>query len=132
MGPRHTDRRSLLMAAGLAVAAAAAGPAAAEDAGLRGSVAFEGGGPIPEGTVTITLEDPAAPDAAPLADAATELRSDGTSERMDFLLPAVAAASPTLEVVAHLERADGWLIARGSAGVDGRSPAHIVLHAAIY
>src|SRR3954469_20610395 len=126
---RPTDRRTLLMTAGAAAVAAAARPVAAQSTDIRGAVTFEGGAVIPEGYLEIYLEDPARRRVAK-----TRIRSDGGSKAMEFSLspPASSTASPTLQIVARLERADGWLIARGSAKFEAGSPVHVTLNTVMY
>lgn len=133
MPKEPTDRRTVLKTAGAAALAAAAGPAAAQTAELRGTVTFEGGAAVPEGHLDVYLEDPALPDAAARRLAGTRLDSDGTAKAIAFTLPAPsAAASPTLRIVARLERADGWLIARGSAPTAAGAPVAVRLNVVTY
>lgn len=129
---RKPDRRTVLTA-GAAAVAAAAWPAAAQSTEIRGAVTFEGGTAIPEGRLEIYLEDPAMTDSVRRT-ASREIESDGGSETIAFSLPPVTApASPTLRVVARLERADGWLVARGSATVEaGGSPITVTLNTVMY
>lgn len=131
---RPTNRRTVLMAAGAAAVAAATGTAAAQSPDIRGAVTFKGGVAIPEGQLEIYLEDPAIQDKAQRRTAKTRVKSDGGSKRIEFSLPwtASAAASPTLQIVARLERADGWLVARGSAPFETGSPIHVTLKTVMY
>src|SRR5947207_3369480 len=111
---RVTDRRTVLMTAGVAAAAAVVGPAAAQSTDFRGAVTFEGGAVIPKGHLVIYLEDTAVQDDARGRAAKTRLDSNGGAKAIEFSLspPAGSTTSPTLQVVARLERADGWLLAR--------------------
>ena len=129
-----TDRRTVLIAAGTAAVAAAAGPVLAQMTDFRGTVTFKGGAVIPKGQLEIYLEDPAIQDKAQRRTAKTHIESDGKSKVVAFSLapPAGFAASPTQRVVARLERADGWLLARGSAQVGTGSPAQVALSAVVY
>ncbi len=131
---RPTDRRTILMTAGAAAVAAAAGPVAAQSTDNRGAVTFEGGAVIPEGHLEIYLEDPAVQDNERRRAAKTRINSDGGSKTIAFSLspPARSAASPTLRIVARLERADGWLVARGSAKFEAGSPVDVTLNAVMY
>ena len=126
---RPTDRRTVLMAAGVAAVAAAAGSVAAQSTDIRGAVTFEGGAVIPEGHLEIYLEDNARRRAAE-----TRIKSDGKSKTMEFSLspPASATASPTPQIVVRLERADGWLLARGSAQFEAGSPVYVTLNTVMY
>jgi uncharacterized lipoprotein YbaY len=131
---RSTDRRTVLMAAGAAAVAAAAGAVAAQPTDIRGAVTFEGGAVIPKGHLEIYLEDPAVQDKSQRRAAETRIESDGGSKAIDFSLssPASTTASPTLRIVARLERADGWLVARGSTQVEAGSPVHVTLNVVMY
>ena len=129
-----TDRRTVLMAAGVAAVAAATGAAAAQSTDIRGAVTFVGGKAIPEGQLEIYLEDPAIQDSARRRAANTSLKREGGAKTIEFSLPlpASSTASPTLQVVARLERADGWLVARGSAQFEAGSPVHVTLNTVMY
>ncbi len=129
-----TDRRTVLMASGAAALAAATGTAAAQPADIHGSLRFEGGAAIPEGHIKIYLEAPAAQDGARRRVAETRVSSDGGSKTIDFSFSRSDSltALPGLQIVARLERADGWLLARGSAKVDPSAPVDVTLNKAIY
>jgi uncharacterized lipoprotein YbaY len=131
---RPTDRRTVLMAAGAAAVAAAAGPVAAQSTDIRGTIIFEGGAKIPEGRLEIYLEDPAIQDSARRRAAKTDIKSDGGSKAIAFSLSpsASATASPTARIVARLERADGWLVARGSTQFEAGSPVNVTLNTVMY
>jgi hypothetical protein len=122
-----TNRRTVLMTASAAVVAAAAGSAAAQSTEIRGSVTFEGGAAIPKGHLKIFLDGP---DGAEQHVTATRIESDGGQKFMAFALPVYASATSS-RVVARLERADGWLVARGSARLAG-SPVDITLTTVMY
>jgi uncharacterized lipoprotein YbaY len=126
------DRRTVLKLTGAAVLAVAARPAVAST-NMNGTITFEGGKPIPEGVLAITLEDPAATDVPLRQVAETRIDSDGKSTSIAFALtpPATLTAS-ALQIVARLERADGWLLARGSAPFDPASPVTIALNTVMY
>lgn len=129
-----TDRRTVLIAAGTAAVVAATRQAAAQSADFRGTVTFKGGAVIPKGRLEIYLEDQAIHDKAQRRTVKTHIESDGKSKAMAFSLaaPAGLAASPTQRIVARLERADGWLLARGSAQVGSGLPAQVALSAVVY
>jgi uncharacterized lipoprotein YbaY len=131
---RRTDRRTVLKTAAAAAVATAAGPVAAQSTDIRGAVTFEGGAVIPEGHLEIYLEDPAIQDNARRRAAETRIKSDGGSKAIEFSLsqPASSTSSPTLRIVARLERADGWLVARGSAQFEADSPVYVTLNAVVY
>ena len=131
---RPTDRRTVLMAAGAAAVVAAAGSVGAQSTDIRGAVTFEGRAVIPEGHLEIYLEDPAIQDSARSNAAKTRIKSDGGSKAIAFSLspPARLTASPTLQIVARLERADGWLLARGSAQFEAGSPVYVTLNTVMY
>lgn len=124
--------RSMLMAAGTAAVFAVAGATAAQPTDIRGTVTFNGGAAIPKGHIEISLKDTASGKKAGGPATTAALESDGGARTIEFLLPADPAASPTPEVVARLERADGWLLARGSAMVKPGAPVEITLHTVMY
>ncbi|EHK74547.1 hypothetical protein SM0020_28325 [Sinorhizobium meliloti CCNWSX0020] len=66
--------------------------------------------------------------------AQTRVKSDGKSKTIAFSLsvPGSATASPTRRIVARLERADGWLVARGSIQLKAGAPVHLTLNPVIY
>ena len=123
MTKRSARARTAMTAAGLALATAAHGE------GISGTVQFADGALIPEGRVEVTLEDPSSrTGAAPFI-----AESDGKSAAIAFSLPpADGAATPSPEVVAVLERRDGWLIARGSSSAGTGAPLVVVLDPVIY
>jgi uncharacterized lipoprotein YbaY len=126
--------RTVFLTAGVAAAAVAVGPVAAQPSDIRGSVTFEGGAIIPEGHLEIYLEDSAIQDTTRRRVAKTRVKSDGRMKAITFNLspPASATASPTLQIVARLERADGWLVARGSVQLAATSPVYVTLNAVMY
>ena len=101
---------------------------------MDGTVTFEGGKTIPAGHLKITLEDRAIDDYALRRLAETSIDSDGGSAAIAFTLsPSTGfAPSPTLQIVARLERADGWLLARGSAQLATGSPVTVTLNTVMY
>lgn len=132
---RPTNLRTALIAAGAAAVAVIAGTVAAQATDIRGAVNYEGGAVIPEGQIEIRFEDPAI--QADMRDQAAETRveSDGKSKTIAFSLPLTTASSTgsrTLQIVAILERADGWLLARGSAKVEANASVHVTLNEAMY
>jgi uncharacterized lipoprotein YbaY len=131
---RQASRRTVLTTAGAAAVAAAVRPAAAQSTDMRGTVTFEGSVAIPKGRLEIYLEDPAIRGDARRRTAKARIESDGGSKAIPFSLsaPASSAALPTLQIVARLEREDGWLIARGSAQLKAGSPVHVTLNAVMY
>jgi len=132
---RLTDRRAVLLAAGLLAAGVAVDVemAAAQSADISGTVIYAGAAKIPEGHIRIYLEDPAGADKTVRA-AGAQLKSDGGTKAIAFSLslPARAAVSPTLQVVARLERGDGWLLARGSTTLVAGTPVEITLNTVMY
>jgi uncharacterized lipoprotein YbaY len=130
---RPTDRRTVLAAAGVAVAAATVA-AAAQPKEISGTVTFESGKAIPEGRLNIHLEDRALQDKSQLDAAKTRIQSDGVSRSIAFSLPVPAGmtASATQQIVARLERADGHLLARGSAERGDGSPVSLTLNTVMY
>ncbi len=136
---RLPERRNVLLAAGTAAVMALAASVSiqsvsAHSAGIRGTVEFAGGVAIPNGEIDIYVEDPALRDDAGHRAAETRIESNGkaTAIGFSFPLPTGSTASPNARIVARLERADGWLLARGSATVGAGTPVHITLHTVMY
>ncbi len=114
--------------------AAVTDKAAAQSPDIRGEVTFAGGGAIPKGQIEIYLDDPAIQDSARRGATEARFKSDGASRMLAFSLaqPESLPASPTRQIVALLEREDGWLLARGSAKFDAGSAVYITLNRAMY
>ena len=131
---RPNDRRTVLIAAGVAALAAATGTVAAQPTNLFGQIKFAGDRPVPEGSLQIHLEDTGIQDTALRRLAQTHLTSSGSAKTIDFSLmwPKTDAISPGLQIVARLTRPDGWLIARGSAPVGAAPQVTITLKDVVY
>ncbi len=127
-----TNRRTILIAAGAAAAAAVADTALAQSTNIRGIVNYEGGTAVPEGQIAIYLEDPALPNGTQNRAAETHVKSDGGARTIAFSFPPPESSSPTLQIIARLERKDGWLLARGSAQYEAGAPVSITLNTAMY
>jgi uncharacterized lipoprotein YbaY len=134
MTKRPTDRRTVLTTAGAMAVAAAARGVAAQATDLFGEVTFASGTAIPAGRLEVALEDPAIADGARRRLSTTRAESDGRAKAIAFALSRPADASPpaTLRIVARLERADGWLLARGSARAGAGSPVRVRLETVMY
>ncbi len=106
----------------------------AQSAEIRGTVAFEDGTAIPKGEIRIYIDQPADQGSAQDRTVETEVGSDGGSRAIAFALPPPtgSTALPGTRIVARLERADGWLLARGSAELTANAPVSITLHPAIH
>jgi hypothetical protein len=130
-----TSPRSVLLAAGLLATGTAAltETVAAQTTDVNGTVKFQGDAVVPKGHIIIYPEDPAVPNVGALA-VKTKLKNDGGTKAIAFSLslPASATASPTLQIVACLERGDGWLLARGSAKLKADTPVEITLNTVMY
>lgn len=134
MTKRPLNRRTVLMNAGAAAVATVAGPVAGQSQGILGTVIFEGDGAIPKGTLKIYLEDLAVRESGRRRIATARIESDGGSKTIAFALPGPASStgSAMLRIVARLERADGWLVARGSTQLGVGTTTSVTLHAAMY
>ena len=132
---RMTDRRTILLAT--ATAAAMAGGVAAQSPQIMGTVIYESGGAIPQGLIRISLDDGGRAEssgAARKADPAS-VNSSGKATSVEFAVQqsALAARSAVpVEIVATLERDDGWLLARGSAPFAPDQPVTITLYPVMY
>lgn len=129
---RTTDPRRILFAATTA-AAMAAGAVSAQSADIQGTIAYEGGSEIPKGRIAILLGG-AAPQAEGRGqDRQHQLKSDGETKVIEFSLTASSGrVADGQEIVVQLERADGWLLARGSAIYKSDAPVQIILYTVMY
>ncbi|MFA3920339.1 hypothetical protein [Ruegeria hyattellae] len=129
-----TDRRTLLVSVGAAAITAFVDTAAAQTNDIRGLVKYEGGAVIPDGHISIYLNDPANQERTRAITPNMYIESDGKSKVRAFAFswPTSLMTSPTLQIVARLEREDGWLLARGSTQFQPGSPVHITLNRALY
>lgn len=127
---RTSPRATMLMAAATAALTTIAGTNLAEASDIQGTVAFADDAAIPKGRIEIYIDDPAAKGARRHA-AATQVESDGGSRTIAFTLAAPADA-PATQVVARLEREDGFLLARGSAALKPGAPTTITLYTVMY
>lgn len=128
------NRRTLLIAAGSAVVAVFARTVSAQSQVVRGAVTYTSGEVIPKGQINIQIAEPSIQDGARQGSVETKVNSDGKSETISFslVLPSRLTSSHKMEVVAHLERDDGWLLARGSAPLALGDPVSITLYTAMY
>jgi uncharacterized lipoprotein YbaY len=133
MQQRPKDRRTVLVLLGAAVLAGANARALAQNADIRGTVTFSGDKTIPDGFLAIYLEDPGVADSARRRLAETRIESDGGATVVAFSLPRPAnATAATARVVVRLERADGWLLARGSTRLDAGPTVEVTLDEVVY
>lgn len=128
---RTSPRATMLMAAATAALTTIAGTNLAEASDIQGTVAFADDAAIPKGRIEIYIDDPAAKGARRPDAAATQVESDGGSRTIAFTLAAPADA-PATQVVARLEREDGFLLARGSAALEPGAPTTITLYTVMY
>ncbi|MFQ6552597.1 hypothetical protein AAD018_009670 [Aestuariibius insulae] len=117
-----------------AIAALLGSSAFAQAPDLRGDIGLDSGAALPEGRIAIYLKDPATgPSGMEAAD--LYIQSSGKTDRIAFTLAPDEdwdLTSPSLQIVARLEREDGWLLARGSARPEAGSQIHITLYEAMY
>ena len=128
------NRRALLNASGVAIVLTLISPAMAHAQDIRGTVSFENGAAIPQGLVKVYLSDPGRQNNAQHGTDLVTLESNGKSTALSFILPSPInqPTSSTLQIVAHLERPDGWLLARGSSKLRLARPAQITLSKVLY
>lgn len=130
----RTDRRAMLLAAGSVAFAAATGAGASQSSEIRGTVEYEGGDAIPKGRLKVFLREGGSEASAQEQAVKAELQSDGAAAAINFSFssPDAMRGSSTPQIIATLERADGWLLARGTAVYEAGSPVRIVLYTAMY
>ena len=120
---RSIDRRTFLITGTAAAALLFAVPGTASSGDVHGKVTYAGGAVIPEGRLVI------APDGdEPVRPAL--ISSDGKSTEIAFEMPAEMPSNGS--IVARLERADGWLLARGSTSVEAGNAVIIELFEVMY
>ncbi|GHB24392.1 hypothetical protein GCM10007094_10550 [Pseudovibrio japonicus] len=133
---RQTNRHKALLAAGLLVAGSTAvtQTTAAQPTDVTGMLRFESGAEIPKGHIKIFLRDPESQPKMRELVAKTQVKSIGKFKSLTFsvTLPPNMSASPTQQIVARLERADGWLLARGSAKLKNDEAVDITLYTAMH
>lgn len=131
---RLTSPRTMLMAAGTAAVTAVAASAGGQTGAIPGTIVFADGSAIPKGDLVVYLDDSAADARATQPGARSRMISDGGAKVVRFTLPAPAdlPAAQTQEIVAELQRADGWLLARGSAQLEPGAPVEITLYTVMY
>ena len=128
------DRRFLLRTLAGSAVVAAVTKAKASSTNLLGVISFEGDGIIPKGELQIYVENLPDTDTAQRRDAGTILQSDGGTRAIDFSLslPMHPAPLADAQIVAVLTRADGWLLARGSASLTPDASVNLILYKALY
>ncbi|OJH44221.1 hypothetical protein [Paracoccus sp. SM22M-07] len=130
----HLKRRTLMLGVGAVLMARQAHSEPSTD--IRVILAFEGGNQIPKGSIDITLEDPAMADKTALQDMTWRVTSTGKDRKIAVPVPvsspAARTGSGTAQIVARMTRADGWLLARGSARFQADQPIEITLHQVMY
>lgn len=130
-----TNRRNLLKTAGATALTVATAQAAAQSGEVRGTVTFSDGSQIPAGYLKVRLEDPTVRNKAQRRLAEVRIKTKGADKAVPFVLAASAdssTASAKLEIVARLEREDGWLIARGSAQFEAGRAVNVTLNTVQY
>lgn len=130
---KRTDLRTFCIATA-ATAVTLSSPVPARSSDISGVVTFESGASIPQGDLEIYLDDPAVGGGMKRRIAEMRVKSDGKSTALDFSLtpPVVSTVSKNPRIVARLERADGWLMARGSTPYKSGSRLKIVLKPVMY
>ncbi len=133
---RLTNGSKALLVAGMLVAGSTAvtQTTAAQPTDVTGTLRFESGSEIPKGHIKLYLKDPASQSKMQELVAKTKLTSAGKFKSLVFTvsLPTNTSATPTQQIVARLERADGWLLARGSAKLRDDAPVDITLYKAMH
>ena len=124
---RLAGYRMMLLAAATAAVGAGAGADTTRPGNIQITIGFEDGKSIPEGRLVVHLDDPAG-----RRQTGTTAESDGKATRISLSLPPVPDRSSPRQVVAQLQRADGWLLARGSGQLEGDTPVAITLYTVMY
>ncbi|RJE79714.1 hypothetical protein [Paracoccus sp. JM45] len=122
------------MTAGIAAFAVVSGQAVRASDGIRCIVTFEGDMPIPEGQIEVVIENAGLQSENQPSALTFRMPSDGQSRQIlfDLPLPVNIKTKSGVQIVAYLERKDGWLLARGSAEFKTTAPNKIELFTAIH
>ncbi|KZK92252.1 hypothetical protein PsAD5_04007 [Pseudovibrio sp. Ad5] len=130
------NRSAALLAAGLLAAGtdAFSKTTEAQASDIRGTLTFAGDTEIPKGQVKIYIEDTAIKDSTRELTTQIHLNSSGKSKAIDFSVarPSNVQVSPTLRIIAQLQRPDGWLLAQGSTKIKSGKPLGIMLYRTMY
>ncbi len=130
------NRSAVLLAAGLLAVGTGAisKTTGAQTSDIRGTLTFAGDADIPKGQIRIYLEDTAIKNSAREFASRTDLKSSGKSKAINFSVSRSSniQASPTLRIVAQLQRPDGWLLAQGSIKLKPGKPHNIMLYETMY
>ena len=124
---RLAGYRMMLLAAATAAVGAGAGADTTRPGNIQITIGFEDGKSIPEGRLVVHLHDPAGRRQTGMT-----AESDGKVTTISLSLPPVPDRSSPRQVVAQLQRADGWLLARGSGQLEGDAPVAITLYTVMY
>ena len=127
-------RRTLMLGVGAVLMARQAHSEPSPD--IQVILTFEGGNQIPKGSIDIMLEDPAMADKTARQNMTWRVTSTGKDRKIAVPVPvpspAARTGSGTAQIVAQMTRADGWLLARGSARFQTGQPIEITLHQVMY
>ena len=127
-------RRTLMLGVGAVLMARQAHSEPSPD--IQVTLTFEGGNQIPKGSIDIMLEDPAMADKTARQNMTWRVTSTGKDRKIAVPVPvpspAARTGSGTAQIVARMTRADGWLLARGSARFQADQPIEITLHQVMY
>lgn len=130
------NRSAVFLTAGLLVAGTGAisKTTEAQASDIRGTLTFAGDTEIPKGQIKIYIEDTAIKDSTRELTTQTHLKSSGKSKAIDFSVtrPSNIQASPTLRIIAQLQRPDGWLLAQGSTKIKSGKSLNIIFYQTMY
>ncbi|MDD7911549.1 hypothetical protein PUV47_16585 [Pseudovibrio exalbescens] len=110
-------------------------PVNAQTQKISGTISFADQELIPEGSLKLYLKSTARPDSKTELETETPLESRGKTGTLAFVANLPEALEPTapFQLIARLERADGWLLARGAASLKKPDmPQEITLYTVMY
>ena len=130
-------RHSALFAAGLAISAVSTNAVAvkSQPKAITGTITYAGNEAIPKGQIKVFLKDSETQSKSQVTASQTQLISTGKAKALayTFAIPVKTTAAQVLLIEVRLERADGWLLARGSEKVRGmRDPTDVMLYKVMY
>ncbi|EEA96930.1 hypothetical protein [Pseudovibrio sp. JE062] len=130
-------RHSALLAAGLAISAVStnAETVKSQPKTISGTITYAGDEAIPKGQIKIFLKDSETQSKSQVSTSKTQLISTGKAKTLayTFAMPSKTKDYQMQLIEVRLERADGWLLARGSEKVrGGETSTDVMLYKVMY
>ena len=104
---------------------------AAAQTALDATLVSANGEAIPEGEIVVIFEGAESVPQSRRAAPEMRFKSEGEAKAVKVSLPEVPSGA-NVQIVATVERADGWLLARGSAKLRDDGRVEVMLHQVMY